>query len=361
MQPLNIFAATATVGLGTADSFAVLAGTAVNDANISEVSGNVGLSPDGWGASTPVITCAEVTGTIYSVDGSGPALCRITNPGLLTTAKNDLTTAYGDAAGRTPVTTLAGGDNQLGSKTLTAGVYTFSEATSANLSGTLTLDAEGDANAVFIFKAPSTLITASSSTVSLINGAQACNVFWQVTSSATLGTSSTFVGTIMADASITDNGGSTVQGRFLARTAAVTLNNTTITKPTCTTTTTSSTSSSTNTAYNVKPCVDDLITTVPIIINSSRVSPTSVSLNWGPYTGTDTFVVRYGFENGNWLYSTNVTGFSTTLNDLPANQPIWVQVAEKNNCSIGTYSEARLIGGPGLPNTGFGPHEYTIQ
>jgi len=220
-----------TVGLGTAASFAVLAGTAVTNVPTSVITGDVGLSPAS-GSNYAGLTAAEVTGTIYAVDGAGPA-GSVNNPALLTTAKNDLTTAYLDAAGRTPTQTFVAADNQLGGQTLTAGVYAFGGASSANLIGTLTLDGQGNANSVFIFQASSTLVTASSSVVQLINGAQACNVFWQVTSSTTLGTSTTFVGTVMALTSITDNGSATVLGRLLARNAATALNNTTITVPAC--------------------------------------------------------------------------------------------------------------------------------
>lgn len=73
------------------------------------------------------------------------------------------------------------------------------------------------------------------------------------------------------------------------------------------------------------------------------------------YSGSNTFNVRYGTVNGNWLYSTNVTGFSTTLNNLPANTPIWVEVAVRSDCTIGEYGTPKLVGGPGLPNTGFAP------
>lgn len=230
ISPQKAYAATATVNLGTADSFAVLAGSQVIDSNISVIGGNVGLSPAGWGES-PALTCGEVIGTIYSVDDSGPLSCRVTDAGLLTIAKNDLTTAYNDAAGRTPAIDLGTADDALGT-TLTPGIYAFGHATTANLIGTLTLDTQGDPNAVFIFQASSDLITASGSVVQFLNG-ETCNVFWQVTSSATIGTRSTFVGTIMALASISDNGYSTITGRLLASTAAVTLNHTTINVPTC--------------------------------------------------------------------------------------------------------------------------------
>lgn len=222
-------AATTTVNLGSSDNFAVLAGSALNDANPSVVIGDIGLSPStGAGIGPP---CAEVTGTIYSVDAAGPLPCRVTNDGLLTTAKNDLTTAYNDAAARTVTSTIG---TDLAGASLTDGVYTSASGTfGITGGGTVTLNGQGNSNSVFIFKMASTLITSSSSKVVLTNGAQACNVFWQVGTSATLGTSTSFAGNIMADQSITDNGGSTVDGRLLARIAAVTLNNTHVTKSTC--------------------------------------------------------------------------------------------------------------------------------
>jgi hypothetical protein len=94
----------------------------------------------------------------------------------------------------------------------------------------------------------------------------------------------------------------------------------------------------------------------PTIITSKRISSDSISINWGPYSGTDKFIVQYGPENGKWLYSTRVTGFSTTLNGLPLNQPIWARIAVVNDCSIGIYGEAKFTGDPSLPNTGFAPH-----
>ncbi len=92
---------------------------------------------------------------------------------------------------------------------------------------------------------------------------------------------------------------------------------------------------------------------VPVIIESKRVSPTSVSITWGPYSGIDTFSVRYSLTNGDWPYNTNVTGFSTAINALPPNQPIWIQVAVTDNCSIADYGGAKLVGEPSLPNTEF--------
>lgn len=262
-----------TVGLGTADSFALLAGSAVTNVPVSSITGDVGLSPAA--GSFVGVTCAEVTGTIYSVDASGPLPCRVTNAGLLTTAKNDLTTAYNDAAGRTPDTTFVAGDNQLGGQTLIAGVYRFGSATTANLIGNLTLN--GSASDIWIFQATSDLVTASSSSVTFSGGAQACNVFWQVGSSATIGTSTSFAGTIMADQSIALQTNATLVGRALARIAAVTLDQNTITKPTCAARTGGASPADVGVAKRASP------TSVAV---GGNVTYTSVVTNNGPGVAT---------------------------------------------------------------------------
>jgi hypothetical protein len=218
------------VNLGTASDFTILAYSAVTDAGgASTIDGNVGLSPT-TGAAIG-LTAAQVDGTIYSVNAAGP-LGSVNNPALLTTARNDLSAAYTAAFGLT-ATPLAGADNQLGGKTLIAGVYSIGGATTANLNGTLTLDAQGDPNAVFVIRTSSTLVTASSSSVVLINGAQPCHVYWVVGSSATLGTQTDFLGTILAYASIGLETGATLDGSALAENAAVTLDHNTITEATC--------------------------------------------------------------------------------------------------------------------------------
>ncbi len=94
----------------------------------------------------------------------------------------------------------------------------------------------------------------------------------------------------------------------------------------------------------------------PVILDARRVSPTSIFLSWGPYSGINTFNIQYGPTNGNWLYSTDVTGFSTTINSLPANTPMWFRVGARSACTIGIYGNPKLIGGPGLPDTGFAPN-----
>jgi hypothetical protein len=214
------------VGLGTAGSFAVLAGTGISDVPTSAITGNVGLDPHP-GSDITGLTCAEVNGRIYTNNNAGPA-CHTINAGLLTTAKNDLTNAFTDAAGRTvpPLNVLGAADNQLGGLNLGPGVYQFGSATTANLAGTLTLS--GSASSVWIFQATSDLVFASASTVTLTGGASACNVFWVVNSSATLGTTSSISGTILALSSITANHGARIDGRLLARNGLVSLDTNTI-------------------------------------------------------------------------------------------------------------------------------------
>ncbi len=208
------FGAQATVGLGTASTFAVLAGSTITNTGPSVISGDVGLDPGS--AVTGFPPGIVNAGTIHTTDG------------VALQAQNDLTTAYNDAAGRSSTASIS---SDLAGRTLTSGVYT--SASSLGLSGDLTLDAQGDPNAVFIFQAGSTLTAGSGSLVTLIGGAQACNVFWQVGSSATIGTSSQFVGNILALTSISMTTGATLDGSALARNGAVTLDTNTITRATC--------------------------------------------------------------------------------------------------------------------------------
>ena len=206
--------AQAKVGLGTAGNFAVLAGSAVTNTGPSVISGSIGLAPgSSVGGFPPGIVLAGTT--------------EVAN-GVALQAKDDLVTGYNDAAGRSSTATVSG---DLAGLTLTPGVYT--SGSSLGLSGLLTLDAQGDPNAVFIFQAGSSLIVGSGSEVNLIGGAQACNVYWQVSSSATVGTGAAFVGNILALVSVTMNTGATLQGSALARNGAVTLDTNTITRATC--------------------------------------------------------------------------------------------------------------------------------
>jgi hypothetical protein len=199
------FAASA-VPLNSAANFAVLAGSAVTNTGSSVIVGSVGVSP---GTSVTGFPPGTVTGgSIHSGDATAA------------TAQNDLTTAYNNAAGQAVTQVLTGQD--LGTVgTLGPGVYFF--ASSAQLTGTLTLNGGGNPNAVFIFQIGSTLTTATSSVVLAVNGAEAANIFWQVGSSATIGASTSFLGNILALTSITTNAGVSMGGRLLARNGAVTM------------------------------------------------------------------------------------------------------------------------------------------
>jgi Ice-binding-like len=251
-------AATAPVGLGTAGSFAVLAGQTVTNTGPSTISGDLGVSPGTAVTGFPPGIVSN--GTIHSADG------------VANGAQSDLTTAYNDAAGRSPTANVPAfiGAGQ----TLVPGVYKASS--SLDVGGSLTLDAGGDPNAVFIFQASSTLVTDSASSVTLTGGAQACNVFWQVGSSATLGTNSSFTGTVLALTSISVQTGDTIAGRVLARNGAVTLDDDTITASGCAVTPPTS------------PPTSPPPTTAPPTSPPTTTPPTSPSPTTAPPTTTPT-------------------------------------------------------------------------
>ncbi len=215
-----VLATTAQAGppavlLGTADSFAVLGGSTITNTGPTVINGDLGLHP---GTAVVGFPPGTVNGEQHVADA------------VALQAKTDLVTAYNDAAGRPNTGTLP---PDAGGQTLTAGVYRTGSVPSLGLTGNLTLDAQGNQSAVFIFQIASTLTTASASSVSLINGAQACNVYWQVGSSATLGTTTAFKGNILALTSISVNNGVNVEGRLLARNGALTLINDTVTRSQC--------------------------------------------------------------------------------------------------------------------------------
>ena len=188
--------------LGSADSFAVLGASAVTSAGGvgTVINGDLGVSPSAAISGFPP---GIVNGTIHD------------NDGVAATAQANALTAYNNLEGLAYILDLSGQD--LGTLVITPGVYKFDS--SAQLTGIVTLNGNG----LFIFQIGSTITTATGSSVLLINGAQADNVFWQVGSSATIGTDTSFVGTILADASIGLNTGASLYGRALALTAAVTL------------------------------------------------------------------------------------------------------------------------------------------
>jgi hypothetical protein len=216
--------------LGTAQRFAVLGGSAVTNTGPSTITGDLGVSPGNAVSGFPPGLVAG--GTIHAADA------------VALQAQRDVTTAYNALAGQACDTVLTGQD--LGGLTLTPGVYCYAAA--AQLTGTLTLDAQGNPSAVFIFQIGSTLTTASNATVRVINGGSPCNIYWKVGSSATLGTATTFVGNILALTSITLTTGANISGRALARNGAVTLDTNTGSFAACTTATPTPTPTATATA-----------------------------------------------------------------------------------------------------------------
>lgn len=202
--------------LGAAANFAVLAGSTVTNTGPSVVGGDLGVSPG-----------ASVTGfppgtTLGATDAGGPSAAD---------AQTSVTTAANALLAQACTTNFGPGNVDLGGQTLTPGVYCF--ASSASITGTLTLNAQGNAAAVFIFRTASTLVTATASSVVLINGGQPCNVFWRVGSSATLGTTTSMVGSILALTSITLNTTASINGRALAQNGAVTLDSNSVSRSLC--------------------------------------------------------------------------------------------------------------------------------
>jgi Ice-binding-like len=224
-QTATAQAATA-IGLGTAEDFAVLAGSGITNTGSTVITGDIGTFPTTTVTGDDAGQADDIT-----LDGTHQLDATVTAG-----AKGDLLTAYNTAAGQASTQAISA-DLANPTATLTPGVYT--SASSMGLTGALTLDGRGDADAVFVFQAVSALTTGPASSVALINGAQACNVFWQVGSSATLDTDTVFVGTILADDSISLNARAGVTGRVLASGGAVTMIDNVITRPGCTGPTTS--------------------------------------------------------------------------------------------------------------------------
>lgn len=235
--------------LGTAQSFAILAASTVTSTGSSTVTGDLGLSP---GTSVTGFPPAVLTGVLYVANA------------LALQAQNDSATAYTSLSGEASTALIS---SELGGTTRTPGVY---DAASGNfaLTGTLTLDAQGDSNAVFIFRASSTLITAGASGVVLANGAQACNVFWLVGSSATLGANSQLKGSVLASVSITLTTGALLEGRALARTGAVTLDGNVVIVPSCAVVATPTPTTT--------PSATPIVTPTPTPIASPFVTPSPI-------------------------------------------------------------------------------------
>lgn len=251
-------AAEAPVGLGTAGSYVVIGGQAVTNTGPSLLGGDLAVSP---GSAITGFPPGIAGGATHAADAPAAQ------------AQLDVTTAYNDAAGRALTATVAG---DLGGSTRVAGVYR-STSTLA-LTGTVTLDGQNDPDSVFIFQIASGLTTASNSSVSLINGAKACNVFWQVGSSAVLGTGTTFKGTVLALASISVGTGSPIEGRMFARNGQVSLDTNAITLPVCdvpevpTDETSTSTVTSTSDTEVTDTSVTGTDTSTPVDTNTSATA-----------------------------------------------------------------------------------------
>lgn len=289
------------VPLGTAEAFAVLGGQTVTNTGPSVVTGDLGVSP---GSSIAGFPPGIVVGAIHATDT------------VAVQAQSDLTIAYNDAAGRASDSTISG---DLGGLTLTPGVYT--SASSLGLTGVLTLDGQGDEDAVFIFQVGSTLTTASASQVLLTGSAQACNVVWQVGSSATLGTNSLFSGNILALTSVTVTTGSVLNGRALARNGAVTLDTNAVSRAVCaapvtTTTTAPGTTTTTPGATTTGPGGGVTTTTAIRVPTATTVPGAGTTPTTGPGSGTPTGPARPGLPRSGAEHSRGLAATGLALTGL---------------------------------------------
>lgn len=212
------------VNLGVAGEFAILSKTGITNVYKSTITGDIGASPI-TGAAI-LVTCAEVTGTIYTVDAAGPLPSRITNATRLTLSVGDMQTAYTDAAGRSNPDFLNLGAGNIGGKTLTSGLYKWTSALIIPTDITIS----GNSTDVWIFQIAGTLKAGSAVRINLEGGAQAKNIFWQTSGAVTLGTTSHFEGNILSQTGINLQTGATINGRLLAQTA-VTLQMNVVTQP----------------------------------------------------------------------------------------------------------------------------------
>lgn len=212
------------VNLRTAANFAILSKTGITNVYPSVITGNVGSSPI-TGAAI-LLSCPEVTGTIFSVNAAGPLPCSVPDASRLTTAVGDMQTAYTDAAGRNNPNFLNLGAGNIGGLTLSPGLYKWSSSVTIPTDITIS----GNATSVWIFQVSGTLQMSSAVQVHLVGGALAKNIFWQVSEGVSLGTTSHFEGTILGNTLIAMNTGASINGRLLAQTAA-TLQSNTVNKP----------------------------------------------------------------------------------------------------------------------------------
>ena len=227
-SPALFAASPAPVDLLSAGNFVALTETGITNVPTSAITGDIGTSPI-TGAAITGLDCVEITGTVYTVDATGPA-CKVTAATYLTTAVLDMQAAYTDAAGRPAGldSFLNVGAGSVTGLTLIPGTYTWNSA--VTIPTDLTLDAQGDPNAVWIMQVAGTLDIAAGKRVILVGGAQTKNIFWQVAGAVSFGAGAHFEGTILAKTNIAMVTGATLNGRALAQTA-VTLQSNTLTIP----------------------------------------------------------------------------------------------------------------------------------
>ena len=300
-------------GLATAASFAVLGASGVTNTGPSVIDGDLGISP---GSAT------SVTGFTFSTP-PGPGvvngMVHLADAAAVQ-AQTDVSTAYANLTTQ-PCDFGPFAPTDLGGMTLAPGVYCFSS--SAGLTGSLILDAQGDPNAVWVFKIGSTLTTASNASVSVINGGTGCNVFWQVGSSATLGTSTTFVGNILALTSITLNTTASVNGRAFAQNGAVTMDNNSVFNTVCyspAAATATPTASSTATATATTEAASPTATATPIASSTATATTepglptaTATSTASATLTATPTASGTPDFQKAPWHQSI-APGYSQRYN-----------------------------------------------
>lgn len=206
-------AAVVTISLGKASSYALIAGGGIINNGQSKINGELGISP----------LISFIDNGLLAVKGD----YHFGDPGVIA-AQADVTAAYNIAVSETPTVTVP---VELGGQTLLPGIYT--NVSGFTINGTLNLDAQNNPNALFIIKSPVALTTGASSKINLLNGAQACNIFWQVATTSSLGAASDFKGNLLGKGAFTSAAGTSVQGRVLIGTGSITLNSTEITRPEC--------------------------------------------------------------------------------------------------------------------------------
>lgn len=291
--------------LGAAESFAVLGSAAVTSNGTTVVTGNLGVSP---GSAINGFPPGIVNGTIHSADAVANA------------AHIDAVFAYNDLSNQTCDTTY-NSPTDLGGLTLTPGVYCFS--TVAKLTGTLTLDAQGDPNATFIFNVGSALVTSKDSSVSLINGAQDCNIYWKVGSAATLGKDSHFVGSILAFAAVTLHKDMHLSGRAIALKGAVTLNSNEVTLSSCSS---SSDAPTVSKSFSPSTINGGDISTLTITLSNSADSDADLT---APFTDTlpngITIVTDESTTCGG-VVTTSSSSITLTGGSIPANGSCTISV-----------------------------------